>query len=89
MITQNVVMKIKTQHTLKSIENDMAEIETISTIAPVNAGDKIKGTQTGISKVNLKNGWSSEKNHSGTKNGSYSNGAIHPDENQSEIITSK
>lgn len=60
MITKNVAMKIKTKHTLKSIANDVAEIESTGTIEPVNASDKIKGTQTIISKVNIKNGWSSE-----------------------------
>lgn len=58
--TQNAVMKIKTKHTLKSISNDIAEIESTGTIEPANPGDKIKGKQTGITKVNLKNGWSSE-----------------------------
>lgn len=57
---QNAVMKIKTKHTLKSIANDVAEIESTGTIEPVNTGEKIKGTQTGTTKVNLKNGWSSE-----------------------------
>lgn len=58
--TQNAVMKIKTKHTLKSISNDVAEIESTGTIEPVNPGDKIKGKQSGLTKVNLKNGWSSE-----------------------------
>ncbi len=38
----------------------MAEIESAGTIGPANPDDKIKGKQTGITKVNLKNGWSTE-----------------------------
>ncbi|MCX7744597.1 MAG: DUF6263 family protein [Flavobacteriales bacterium] len=58
--TENAIMKIKTKHTLKSISNNVAEIESTGTIEPINPNDKIKGKQTGTTKVNLKNGWSSE-----------------------------
>jgi len=58
--TQNASMKVKMKHTIKSIDHDVAEIESTGTIEPVNPGDKIKGTQNSTTKINLKNGWSSE-----------------------------
>lgn len=58
--TQNASMKVKMKHTIKSIDQDVVEIESTGTIGPVNPGDKIKGTQNSTTKINLKNGWSSE-----------------------------